>query len=70
MKFGLFYELQLPRPADQDQWNPDDERRIVQETLELFAREVMPEFKERHHLQQKWRQEQLDGVAFEVNSTI
>ncbi len=33
MKFGLFYELQLPRPADQEQWNPDDERRIVQETL-------------------------------------
>jgi alkanesulfonate monooxygenase SsuD/methylene tetrahydromethanopterin reductase-like flavin-dependent oxidoreductase (luciferase family) len=34
MKFGLFYELQLPRPADKDQWNPDDEQRIVQETLE------------------------------------
>jgi alkanesulfonate monooxygenase SsuD/methylene tetrahydromethanopterin reductase-like flavin-dependent oxidoreductase (luciferase family) len=34
MKFGLFYELQLPRPADKDQWNPDDEHRIVQETLE------------------------------------
>ena len=34
MKFGLFYELQLPRPADKDQWNDDDERRIVHETLE------------------------------------
>jgi alkanesulfonate monooxygenase SsuD/methylene tetrahydromethanopterin reductase-like flavin-dependent oxidoreductase (luciferase family) len=34
MKFGLFYELQLPRPADKDQWNPDDEHRIVQETLD------------------------------------
>src|SRR3972149_2579822 len=34
MKFGLFYELQLPRPLDKDQWNDDDELRIVQETLE------------------------------------
>jgi alkanesulfonate monooxygenase SsuD/methylene tetrahydromethanopterin reductase-like flavin-dependent oxidoreductase (luciferase family) len=34
MKFGLFYELQLPRPADQDQWRDDDERRIFQETLD------------------------------------
>ncbi len=28
MKFGLFYELQLPKPSDKDQWNPDDERKI------------------------------------------
>src|SRR5919199_1349824 len=34
MKFALFYEMQLPKPLDQDQWGPDDERRIVQETLE------------------------------------
>ncbi|HKI74476.1 MAG TPA: LLM class flavin-dependent oxidoreductase [Pseudomonadales bacterium] len=34
MKFGLFYELQLPKPADKDQWNPDDERRIYHEMLE------------------------------------
>ncbi|HWO72990.1 MAG TPA: LLM class flavin-dependent oxidoreductase, partial [Dehalococcoidia bacterium] len=34
MKFGIFYELQLPRPVDKDQWNDDDEHRIVQETLE------------------------------------
>jgi alkanesulfonate monooxygenase SsuD/methylene tetrahydromethanopterin reductase-like flavin-dependent oxidoreductase (luciferase family) len=34
MKFGLFYELQLPKPADGDQWNVDAERRIVHEMLE------------------------------------
>src|SRR6516165_4464059 len=28
MKFGIFYELQLPKP-----WAPDDERRLVQEAL-------------------------------------
>jgi len=39
-------------------------------SLELFAHEVMPEFQERHHLQQKWREQQLDGVKFPINSTI
>jgi alkanesulfonate monooxygenase SsuD/methylene tetrahydromethanopterin reductase-like flavin-dependent oxidoreductase (luciferase family) len=29
MKFGIFYELQLPRP-----WGPDDERRLVQDALD------------------------------------
>jgi alkanesulfonate monooxygenase SsuD/methylene tetrahydromethanopterin reductase-like flavin-dependent oxidoreductase (luciferase family) len=28
MKFGIFYELQLPRP-----WGPDDERQLVQDAL-------------------------------------
>ena len=28
MKFGIFYELQLPRP-----WRPDDEHRLVQDAL-------------------------------------
>jgi len=42
----------------------------IMEALELFAREIMPEFQERHHLQQKWREQQLDGVRFEINSTI
>ena len=37
MKFGLFYELQLPKPLDSDQWHPDDEYRLVQETLEQIA---------------------------------
>jgi alkanesulfonate monooxygenase SsuD/methylene tetrahydromethanopterin reductase-like flavin-dependent oxidoreductase (luciferase family) len=34
VKFGLFYELQLPKPYDKDTWNPDDERRIIHEMLE------------------------------------
>src|SRR5213080_3139215 len=37
MKFGLFYELQLPKPADKETWNPDDEHRIVKEALEQIA---------------------------------
>ncbi len=34
MKFGLFYELQLPKPLDADQWDPDAERRIYHEMLD------------------------------------
>src|SRR2546423_1754166 len=34
MKFGLFYELQLPKPYDSGSWDPDAERRIYQEMLE------------------------------------
>src|SRR5919199_5521835 len=34
MKFGLFYELQLPKPYDADTWNPDAERRVYFEALE------------------------------------
>jgi alkanesulfonate monooxygenase SsuD/methylene tetrahydromethanopterin reductase-like flavin-dependent oxidoreductase (luciferase family) len=34
MKFGLFYELQLPKPYDAEQWHPDQEHRIVKEALE------------------------------------
>ena len=29
MKFGLFYELQLPKPADKDTWNPDLSARVL-----------------------------------------
>src|SRR5438477_5610541 len=29
MKFGIFYELQLPRP-----WGPDDERQLYQNALD------------------------------------
>jgi alkanesulfonate monooxygenase SsuD/methylene tetrahydromethanopterin reductase-like flavin-dependent oxidoreductase (luciferase family) len=42
----------------------------IMESLELFAKEVMPEFKERHPKHQKWREQQLDGVKHEVNSSI
>ncbi|MQA00525.1 MAG: LLM class flavin-dependent oxidoreductase [Dehalococcoidia bacterium] len=34
MKFGLFYELQLPKPYDQDQWSEDDELRIYHNMLD------------------------------------
>jgi hypothetical protein len=30
----------------------------------------MPEFKERHHRHQQWREQQLDGVKFSINSSI
>jgi alkanesulfonate monooxygenase SsuD/methylene tetrahydromethanopterin reductase-like flavin-dependent oxidoreductase (luciferase family) len=42
----------------------------IMESLELFAREVMPEFKERHGSHQRWREEQLDGVAHPVGSSV
>ena len=34
MKFGLFYELQLPKSAEADGWDPDAERRIYHEMIE------------------------------------
>jgi len=34
MKFGLFYELQLPKRPGADGWDPDAERRIYHEMLE------------------------------------
>ncbi len=34
MKFGLFYELQLPKPQGADTWDPDAERRIYHEMLD------------------------------------
>jgi hypothetical protein len=48
----------------------DRKHEHIMASLELFAKEVMPEFKERHHLQQKWRDQQLDGVKFPINSSI
>ena len=34
MKFGIQYQLNVPRPLDKDQWNDDDEYKIFQEALE------------------------------------
>ncbi len=34
MKFGLFYEHQLPRPYDKDQWDPEDEHRLFKNALD------------------------------------
>jgi hypothetical protein len=48
----------------------DRKHEDIMASLELFGREVMPAFKERHGNQQRWREEQLDGVKFPVNSTI
>ena len=42
----------------------------IMETIEMFAKEFMPEFQERHHLHQKWREQQLDGVKLPINSSI
>jgi alkanesulfonate monooxygenase SsuD/methylene tetrahydromethanopterin reductase-like flavin-dependent oxidoreductase (luciferase family) len=43
---------------------------VILDSLERFAREVMPEFKERHPAHQAWRAQQLEGIPFPVNSTI
>ncbi len=34
MKFGLFYELQLPRPLERDTWDPEAEQRLFSEMFE------------------------------------
>ena len=34
MKFGLFYEHQLPKPPDQDQWDPDAEHKLMKNALD------------------------------------
>jgi alkanesulfonate monooxygenase SsuD/methylene tetrahydromethanopterin reductase-like flavin-dependent oxidoreductase (luciferase family) len=33
MKFALFYQAQLPKPLDSDEWNPGDEAKLFQDTL-------------------------------------
>ena len=52
MKFGLFYELQLPKPYDKETWNPEDEHRIVKEALEQMLA-----------LFEQWSNELTDAVA-------
>src|SRR6516225_3916794 len=37
MKFGLFYEQQLPKPYDRETWEPEAEYRLYQEALEQIA---------------------------------
>jgi alkanesulfonate monooxygenase SsuD/methylene tetrahydromethanopterin reductase-like flavin-dependent oxidoreductase (luciferase family) len=48
----------------------DRKHEDIMASLELFAKEVMPEFKERHHVQQQWREQQLDGMKFPIHSSI
>jgi alkanesulfonate monooxygenase SsuD/methylene tetrahydromethanopterin reductase-like flavin-dependent oxidoreductase (luciferase family) len=42
----------------------------IMESMELFGKTVLPEFVERHHLHQNWREQQLEGVRFPINSSI
>ncbi|MGH2364348.1 MAG: LLM class flavin-dependent oxidoreductase [Chloroflexota bacterium] len=48
----------------------DRKHEDIMESLELFAKEVMPEFKERHPQHQQWREQQLQGTKWPVNSSI
>ena len=34
MKFGLFYEHQLPKPYDSEQWDPDQEHKLLKNALD------------------------------------
>src|SRR3989441_7288384 len=34
MKFGLFYEHQLPKPYGKDQWDPEQEHRLLKNALD------------------------------------
>src|SRR3990172_7041730 len=34
MKFGLFYEHQLPKPYDDEQWDPDQEHQLLKNALD------------------------------------
>ena len=42
----------------------------VMESIHRTGTKVIPEFKERHAMHEKWRAQQLEGVEFEVNSSI
>ena len=43
----------------------------IMEAIELFGTQVMPEFAERHEtIHRPWREQQLDGVPYPINSSI
>jgi alkanesulfonate monooxygenase SsuD/methylene tetrahydromethanopterin reductase-like flavin-dependent oxidoreductase (luciferase family) len=42
----------------------------IMESIDLFGRQVLPEFKERHEKHQAWRAQQLRGLEFPVNSSV
>jgi alkanesulfonate monooxygenase SsuD/methylene tetrahydromethanopterin reductase-like flavin-dependent oxidoreductase (luciferase family) len=43
----------------------------IMEAIELFGTQVLPEFAERHETEHRpWRERQLDGVPYPVNSSI
>ena len=49
----------------------DRKHEDIMESIELFGKEVLPEFKDRHEtVHRKWRDEQLYGIEFPINSSI
>jgi alkanesulfonate monooxygenase SsuD/methylene tetrahydromethanopterin reductase-like flavin-dependent oxidoreductase (luciferase family) len=49
----------------------DRKHEDIMESIELFGQEVLPEFKDRHETDhRKWREEQLHGIEFPINSSI
>ena len=48
----------------------DRKHEDIMESLEMVAKEVLPEFQDRHHIHQGWREQQLQGVTHPVNSSI
>ena len=49
----------------------DRQHSHIMESIERFGKNVLPEFKERHEAEHKpWREKQLAGVDFAVNSSI
>jgi len=43
----------------------------IMEAIERFGKDVLPEFSERHEtVHRPWRAQQLDGVPYEINSSI
>jgi alkanesulfonate monooxygenase SsuD/methylene tetrahydromethanopterin reductase-like flavin-dependent oxidoreductase (luciferase family) len=49
----------------------DRKHEHIMESIQEFGTKVLPEFKERHETKhRKWREEQLAGVEFPINSSI
>jgi alkanesulfonate monooxygenase SsuD/methylene tetrahydromethanopterin reductase-like flavin-dependent oxidoreductase (luciferase family) len=49
----------------------DRKHEHIMESIQEFGTKVLPEFKERHEtVHRKWREEQLAGVEFPINSSI
>ncbi len=42
----------------------------IMESIDIFGRQVLPEFKDRHEQHRRWRAQQLQGLEFPVNSSI
>jgi alkanesulfonate monooxygenase SsuD/methylene tetrahydromethanopterin reductase-like flavin-dependent oxidoreductase (luciferase family) len=49
----------------------DRKHEDIMEAIDLFGRKVLPEFKERHETEHRaWRNEQLAGLEFPMNSSV